>query len=487
MTGDPEWLPAQRRLDRSSGDLGGFRVTGGIGGAAFQWEELEDAAVRLESVAADADRIHFDIYALQLTILDSRLFMVPGRLSAQEAVRRALEAVQAAAEAIREIADQVNRAKEVYGQAEAAANGALNALHQGTWWLSTPSGALGNELRPTLTGTERLLNHGTRGLLALPPAPGVPDDPQNAGSGPASTTERLVPHLVETANGLGLLQPAPISVTRLGDTGSGTGGIPVAGPVRLEATHAGLLARAGAAAAAGPGTIEILETEAAGGKSWVVSLPGTQSRGPAATANPFDETGVAEALAYDSRHVSAAVSAALEEAGAEAADQVVLVGYSQGGIHAMNMAADKAFLAEHNVAYVLTAGSPVGGVDLPEGLRSLHLEHAQDWVPGADGRSSPDTRDRVTVTLTNEVATPEGEDGGLGPGHDFGNYVAGAQLLQDSTDVSVADAGLALGTAVGGGLTSRHLFTLTRQVPVREPLSPQKRASYSLRNRPHGY
>jgi hypothetical protein len=153
----------------------------------------------------------------------------------------------------------------------------------------------------------------------------------------------------------------------------------------------------------------------------------------------------------------------------------------------MNMAADKAFLAEHNVAYVLTAGSPVGGVDLPEGLRSLHLEHAQDWVPGADGRSSPDTRDRVTVTLTHEVATPEGEDGGLGPGHDFANYVAGAQLLQDSTDVSVADAGLALGTAVGGGLASRHLFTLTRQVPVRLPLPPHKRASYALRTRPHGY
>ena len=487
MTGDPEWLPAPAGLDGSSGNLGSFRVTGGIGGAAFQWEELEDAAVRLESVAADADRIYFDIYALQLTILDSRIFMVPGRASAQEAVRRALQAVQASADDVREIADQVNRAKEAYGRAEAAANGAMNGLAQGTWWLSTPLGALGNELRPTLTGTERLINHGTRGLLALPPIPGLPDDPLYPGSGPASTTERLVPNLVETANGLGLLQPAPISVTRHADTGNGPGGEPAAGAVPLDPTPAGLLARAGAAAAAGPGTIEILETEAAAGKSWVVALPGTQSQGPEATANPFDETGVAEALAYDSQHVSAAVSTALEEAGADAADQVVLVGYSQGGIHAMNMAADKAFLAEHNVSYVLTAGSPVGAVDLPAGLRSLHLEHVQDWVPGADGRASPDTRDRVTVTLTNEVATPDNEDGGLGPGHDFGNYVAGAQLLQDSTDISVTDAGLALGAAVGGGLASRHLFTLTRQVPARDTLPPHKRASYSLRNRPHGY
>ena len=485
MTGDPEWLPALTRLDGSSGDLGGFRVTGGIGGAAFQWEELEDAAVRLGSVAADADRIYFDIYALQLTIQDSRIFMVPGRVSAQDAMRRALAAVQASADEVREIADQISRAREAYGQAEAAANGALNCLMQGAWWLSTPLGALGNELRPTLMGTESLINNGTRGLLALPPVPGPPDDSRY--SKPASTTERLVPNLVETANGLGLLQPAPIAVTRRADAGNGPGGELAAGAVPLEATPAGLLARAGAAAAAGPGTMEILETEAATGKSWVVSLPGTQSQGPEATANPFDETGVAEALAYESRHVSAAVSAALEEAGAEAADHVVLVGYSQGGIHAMNMAADKAFLAEHNVSYVLTAGSPVGDVNLPEGLRSLHLEHVQDWVPGADGRASPDTRDRVTVTLTNKVATPDGEDGGLGPGHDFGNYVAGARLLQDSSDVSVTDAGLALGAAVGGGLASRHLFTLTRQGPAHEPVPPHKRASSSLRNRPHGY
>ena len=41
---------------------------------------------------------------------------------------------------------------------------------------------------------------------------------------------------------------------------------------------------------------------------------------------------------------------------------MVAVGYSQGGIHAMNLAADELFLNEYDMKYVLTAGSPVGGI-----------------------------------------------------------------------------------------------------------------------------
>ena len=65
---------------------------------------------------------------------------------------------------------------------------------------------------------------------------------------------------------------------------------------------------------------------------------------------------------------------------------------------------------------MLTAGSPVGGIRPGPGIRSLHLEHEQDWVPGADGLANPDTRDRVTVTLTNPLAMPPLQDFGLGPG-----------------------------------------------------------------------
>ena len=66
----------------------------------------------------------------------------------------------------------------------------------------------------------------------------------------------------------------------------------------------------------------------------------------------------------------------------------------------MNLSQDKAFLADYDLKFVLTAGSPVGGIEPGAGISSLHLEHEQDWVPGADGLPNPDTRDRVTVTLT---------------------------------------------------------------------------------------
>ena len=99
---------------------------------------------------------------------------------------------------------------------------------------------------------------------------------------------------------------------------------------------------------------------------------------------------------------------ALHQAGAVKGDQVVAVGYSQGGAHAMNLSSDKAFLAEFDLKYVLTAGSPVGGITPQPGITSLHLEHRQDWVPGSDGTPNPDTRDRVTVTLTGTGGHPAG-------------------------------------------------------------------------------
>jgi pimeloyl-ACP methyl ester carboxylesterase len=234
--------------------------------------------------------------------------------------------------------------------------------------------------------------------------------------------------------------------------------------VALPPTPAGLLARTAAAAEAGPGHIEVVRVAKDGRTSWIVALPGTQASGTAvATANPFDETGVAEALASDSRFVAEAVSRALDAAGAAAGEQVVLVGYSQGGIHAMNLARNPGFLARHPVDYVLTAGSPVGDRPAAAGVKSLHLEHRQDWVPGADGLPNPDGRNQVTVTFAGHVETPDGVEPGLGPGHNFGNYLAAARSLEHTTDVSVADSAAALSTALAGGTARRQLFVLARE------------------------
>jgi hypothetical protein len=112
----------------------------------------------------------------------------------------------------------------------------------------------------------------------------------------------------------------------------------------------------------------------------------------------------------------------------------------------------------------------VGGINPGAGISSLHLEHRQDWVPGADGVPSPDTRDRVTVTLQNRVLTPVGQDPGLGPGHRLANYEAGARAVSASGDPSLVASTAALAGVVGaGGAATATRFQLVRAPKAQEP------------------
>jgi hypothetical protein len=213
---------------------------------------------------------------------------------------------------------------------------------------------------------------------------------------------------------------------------------------------------------AGPGQIEVIRTANGGRDAFIVIIPGTQP-GNMGGPNPLDEVGIGESLGYGSEYTAAGIRSALRQAGAEAGDHVVAVGYSQGGIHAMNLGQDKAFLAEYDLKYVLTAGSPVGAITPAPGVSSLHLEHRQDWVPGSEGLPNPDTRDRVTVTLNGLVRTPSGEDSGLGPGHRLTNYEAGARAVSASADPSLAASTAVLAGVVGtGGAATVSRFQLVR-------------------------
>ncbi|BCW60733.1 hypothetical protein [Arthrobacter sp. StoSoilB20] len=226
---------------------------------------------------------------------------------------------------------------------------------------------------------------------------------------------------------------------------------------RLEALHA-----------RNSGEIEVIEFEQNGASSWMVLIPGTQPNSP--NTNPLDVPGIGDAVAYDSEEVVQAVGEALHGAGAEAGDSVVAVGHSQGGVHAMNLSRNKAFLSEFDLKYVLTAGAPVGGITPEPGISSLHLEHVQDWVPGTDGRVNSDTKDRVTVSLTNEVRTPEGQDPGLGPGHDQENYAEGAELVAASHDESlVASTAVFTGVVGAGGVATVSRFKLERAPSPESP------------------
>lgn len=461
---ETEWLPGGARWwEGGAGyrSYDGYRVTGGTGGIRFEWQELASAATRLEVAAAAINGLWQQVLAVQLLLTDPRWMLLPERMAAEAAVQEAARSLIVLAGRCGTLAAQVRLAHGTYRAAEQAAVGGMQAVDSASWWFTVPLGMAANEGRPTLAGGERLLNQAPAalaGVLGGPAAGLLLRDRRHGGLWEESVSRHFAVLLGAAAQRAGLLHGSRIEVERVDTEAEAVEPVP--------ASLAALLERTAIAADAGDGTVEILELECAGQKRWVVALPGTQAAGTVQpTVNPFDESGVAEAVTAGSPFVADAVSRALREAGAGADDLVVLTGYSQGGIHAMNLAADPAFLAEHNVGFVLTAGSPVAGIAAGPGVRSVHLEHVQDWVPGADAGPNPDRREQVTVTLTDPVATPAGEDVGLGPGHDLQNYVQGARQLEGSADPSVQDAAAYLGVALAGGAARQHLFSLRRAQP----------------------
>ncbi|MGO4490498.1 hypothetical protein AB4Y86_00190 [Arthrobacter sp. 2YAF22_2] len=428
---------------------GMLRIRGGVGGLSFQFEELLAGAAaldvvvrRLYALEAEADGVRRALFGYQPDSYRSGS-------NAMIAVGEAGRDVSRVRAELEHIAAQVRASHREYEFTEAR-NALLLRMGLGGPEYGSAQGPF--ELPGVRDQVERgvaLAPHGLALLLGLPvPLAAL------VGTLAGPTDVRRTVRELTMAPGLRFLEPRPVTVI-----GSHTGAEAV------DLTPAGLLRRA-EAVGRNSGDIEIIKVDGGSGRAWVVIVPGTQLGGLPEGTNPFDTAGIAEALGYDSVETTAAIRQALREAGATAGEQLAAVGYSQGGIHAMNLSDDKAFLAEFDLKYVLTAGSPVGGITPEPGIGSLHLEHQHDWVPGADGQANADTKDRVTVTLTNSLVMPPPQDFGLGPGHRLENYAAGAEAVSASRDPSLLASTAALAAVVGGGGTA----TVTRFSLRREAL-----------------
>jgi len=281
-------------------------------------------------------------------------------------------------------------------------------------------------------------------------------------------TERLVAHGVTI---LPVARPAVEEVFSSLRTGPVKAKQEESIAINLDATPAGLLERVRLLEERGSGFIEVIEVADKGGQAYVVVVPGTQVKEADAGTNPFDLGGILDGMGNNSAQVNAAVLQALQAAGAEPGADVVAVGYSQGGIHAMNLAADKEFSRNYDMKYVLTAGSPISRIIPPDDVSTLHLEHRTDWVPGSDGSANPDTRNQVTVTVTNDLYVRGGEDAGLGPGHRLSGYEEASRLVAASKDPSLVHSTAALGAVLGaGGAATATRFSLTKTPPPPPPM-----------------
>ncbi len=449
--GDPGGAPRPA----APADDGMLRIRGGVGGLSFQFEELLAGAAALDGVVRRLATVEREAEALRRALFPYQFDSYASGSDAIIAVGEGRQAVSRVRNELERLTREVRASHREYEFTEAGNALLFRMGLPGAVPFSTDSGR-GPVFGASPGSVRDALERGIAGaplrlamLLGIPaPAAGV----VRALSGP--TDVRRIIRDVTAAPGLDYLRPRPVGVagmeTRTGD---------------VDLTPAGLLLRAGDVGRTN-GDIELLSVGTAAQRSWVVVIPGTQPDGVPEGTNPFDTAGIAEGLGYGSAETSAAIRHALREAGAQTGDPVAAVGYSQGGIHAMNLSQDPAFAADFELKFVLTAGSPVGAIEPAPGVSSLHLEHEHDWVPGADGSPNADTRDRVTVTLTNQLKLPPWQDFGLGPGHGLTNYAAGAAAVSASADPSLQASTAALAAVVGAGGAA----TVTRVSLRREAL-----------------
>jgi len=429
-------------------DDGSLRIRGGIGGISFQFEELLAGAAALEGLVRQLQSVEVEADAVRRALFPYQTDSYASGSNAIIAVGEAGRDVGRVRSQLQRMGDDVRASHREYEYAEARNSLLLRLGLHGPGYGAAPEPFGIPGVRGTVEGWVAMMPGNLAALLGLPaPLAAV----FGALQGPTDV-RRLVRDASE-APGLTFLKPRPVSIA-----GRETF------TANVDLSPAGLLRRAGALAEPG-GRIEVIEVNGADRRSWVVVIPGTQVGDPPPEGtNPFDPAGIAEALGYDSVSTAAAIRKSLEQAGARPGEQLVAVGYSQGGIHAMNLSKDPALLAEYDLRFVLTAGSPVGGISPGPGVASLHLEHEQDWVPGADGVANPDTRDRVTVTLTNPLTVPPPKDFGLGPGHRLENYADGAALISVSRDSTLRESTSALAAVVGtGGAATVTRFSLRRE------------------------
>ncbi|WP_143466649.1 lipase family protein [Lentzea kentuckyensis] len=195
--------------------------------------------------------------------------------------------------------------------------------------------------------------------------------------------------------------------------------------------------------------IDVRVIKDASGKvtGYVVDIPGTKDWNAPWDPKSANDSGVnIDAMAGNRTVLQQGIEKALHEAGAQGSGvPVMLVGHSQGGIVAAQSTNDLVS-GGYNVTHVVTAGSPVGRIDIPDNVQMLSLENKGDIVPHLDATDNPNTDNRTTVTFDNQT-------GNFGDNHSIGgyrydendpnkprvdqNYVAVAKQLDEGPDPSV--------------------------------------------------
>ena len=172
-------------------------------------------------------------------------------------------------------------------------------------------------------------------------------------------------------------------------------------------------------------------TDADGNTTHVVQLPGTDDfMSDTEIRNMGSNLNL---IAGDDTAYADAVRQAMEAAGVDPDDPVMLVGHSQGGMQAAALAGDPDF--GYHVTHVVTAGAPVATSGIPDDVSVLSLENTGDLVPLLDGESNPATAHHTTVQADVHSGSFGAADG---QNHSLSTYGSIADSVDASDDPSIA-------------------------------------------------
>ncbi|MDR6269228.1 hypothetical protein [Arthrobacter russicus] len=226
-------------------------------------------------------------------------------------------------------------------------------------------------------------------------------------------------------------EPLPVSANRAGIPSSRTPRT-VSDLLKLTTDAYALTGRPGTL----EGALRITWVSAAGGRGrYIVSIPGTQQWATVGNPSAF---GMRGNLVTASGQRSVLSQAVIDAVGATVppGSELLLTGHSQGGMTAMNLAADPAALAGYQLTHVVVYGSPVDNDRPDPGVTVLAFEHANDVVPKTDlgGLLSSGLRHPLPSNLHKiQLPDPPGVDRlDVAGNHQPGGYTASVQAMEDS-------------------------------------------------------
>ncbi len=200
-----------------------------------------------------------------------------------------------------------------------------------------------------------------------------------------------------------------------------------------------------------------------GSQHYVVSLPSTQDwnliQGALAdypATNDLD-TNVALMLSDHPEFATQyqrGVYEAMRQAGVPEGAPVVYSGFSQGGIMAANLAADRN--SPYDTVAILTTGAPVDGFDIPDSVEVVSFAQRGDPVPLIDEMMDPlgPSFQKWTIPLEN-ATDAEGRPGSLMDIHSSTGY---AQAVAAWEAANPAEA-QRVASMVGGTVVDHQIYT----------------------------